>query len=178
MQQTYPPASVVAQSILQSSWNGQFPVKPIQIAEDILAVRNHGENACQYPVTIQPRSRSVMGPASGFASFVDTNTPHFLCAFNHHEPSLHQKYVQAYELAHVMMGHIEDKPGVYRRDINVRHTGDIETIQCAEFANELLMPEDHIRKMVMTKKSLQQMAAVYALSTALIRHRLMTLRLI
>lgn len=161
--------------MLDAVWAGQYPVEPVAIAEKVLCVRKHGDATSYYPVTIQPRSGLTMGPASGFATFVGGDAPHFVCAYNRSETPLRHRFVQAYELAHVMMGHVEDTDGAYRRDISLGRSGSIEEIQCLEFVFALLMPENHIRHMTQTVTNIQRLASHYGVAPITVRNRLKSL---
>lgn len=170
--------STMAEKALEIAWNGQFPVDPVAIADSMISYRGIGDDRRQYRITIEPRNADVMGKASGFASFVGGSDSHFLCGYNVGENPLRHRFSQAYELGHVLLGHIKDEEGSYRRDETFSHSGEDESAECLEFVFSLLMPERHVRHMTGKITNIDKLARFFGVSPTTIRERLKSLRLI
>lgn len=178
MTQALPSPSMLAERVLAAAWDGELPINPAALADKIMAVHKHGDGVSHYPITIQPRNGRVMEGASGFARFVDGESPHFLCTYNVDESPVRHRFAQAYELAHVLMRHVLDQDGSYRCDVFFRDTGDPESSECLAFVTSLLMPVRQVRAMAQKHADIDHLAKAFGVSLAAMRKRLQSLGLL
>lgn len=157
-----------ARKVLDLVWDQQLPVAPIAIANRLLITKD------KLPVRMMASSEAGI---SGKARFDKANNA-FICEYNAHEVSYRQRFTQAHELGHVILGHVNDgrEP---KRDTNFAvRTRDPDEVAANAFAAELLMPEDYVRTAVKREQDISKLARLFDVSTAAMRFRLQNLRIL
>lgn len=171
-------AASLAADVLDLSWDGDFPVDPKSIAEDLL-IRNYSEGpkAEKIPVVVRGRSASELGQISGQARLAsDRDGSFYICEFNRDEVSYRRRFTIAHELGHVVLGHV-DEENAPKRDTTFTNV-DSDERDANAFAASLLMPEKYVRKFYRSARNVQELADAFGVSTAAMNFRLKNLGII
>ncbi|MBY6206900.1 MULTISPECIES: ImmA/IrrE family metallo-endopeptidase [Halomonas] len=158
-------AAKKARRALDLVWDEQLPVNPTEIAHRLIVTKD------KHPIKMKGRAGMAY---SGQARF-DTQLEAFVCEYNLNEVSFRQRFTQAHELGHVILGHVNDgrEP---KRDTNFEvSTRDPDEIAANRFAAELLMPEDYVRTAVKREFDIKKLARLFDVSTTAMRFRLKNL---
>lgn len=159
-------AAKSARTSLDLAWDEKLPVNPIEISKKLL-VSGH---------KVKFSGNSDVG-LSGEAYF-DDEKDEFCCIYNNSEVPYRQRFTQAHELGHVVLGHVNEgkKP---KRDKDFRvNSDDPDEIAANQYAAELLMPEDYVREAVKHHHYISELAKLFNVSTAAMRYRLKNLGLL
>lgn len=157
--------AISSSRLLLEHWDGRLPVRPEAIAEAI-------------GVEVRPEF-GIEDGVSGLA-FVENGRP--VIAYNILEPYVRQRFSLAHELGHVALDHLSG--GVTRfRDTRENFTAsnrDPQEIAANQFAAAILMPSEMVEFAVRTQgiSSVEELANMFAVSTAAMKFRLLNLNLI
>lgn len=153
---------VAARAMLSHFWDGRLPVDPAQIAV-VAGLR------VEYTTPVQPD----YGTWSGFFSADER-----LIKVNGTEAAVRQRFTLAHELGHYAMNH----GASFRDDADAFSSKNREPKerQANQFAAELLMPEDAVRRVVAsgTVSSADQLAALFKVSKVAMAYRVTNLGLL
>lgn len=153
----------MARKALDIAWDETLPVRPAKIAAGITVAK--------HPVRMVGKPGMAY---SGQAKF-DAADEVFICEFNPAEVSYRQRFTQAHELGHVILGHVNDGREPKRDTTYPVKTHDPDEIAANRFAAELLMPADYVRNAVKRNRNLSSLAALFDVSTTAMRYRLKNL---
>lgn len=171
-------ATSLAAEVLNLSWDGDFPVNPKDIAEDLL-IRDYSERpgAEKIPVVVRGRPTSELGQISGQARLAsNSDGSYYVCEFNRDEVSYRRRFTIAHELGHVVLGHV-DEVNAPKRDTTFTNA-DSDERDANAFAASLLMPEKYVKKFYRSASSVQELADAFGVSTAAMNFRLKNLGII
>ena len=157
-----------AKMALDIGWDGSFPIDPIAVASEILMVnRADGE---EIPIIMEGKP---LIEESGYAEFVEDDIfgDHFRCVYNSTEASTRQRFTQAHELGHVILGHVYEGSSP-RRDARFDGTFDYKERDANIFSAELLMPEKYVRHQAGRITDISKLANFFGVSPWAIRIRL------
>lgn len=161
---------------LDVGWNGMFPIDPVAIASEITMVRQR--DGARLPIRMEGQG---LNGYSGYAKFVPSEggqSEHFLCVFNTAEAPTRQRFTQAHELGHVMLGHVT-KERSPRRDTSFNaNAGDWDEIDANAFAAQLIMPEKYVRHLSSKIADISKLALEFGVSPWAIKVRLTNLGLL
>ncbi|UYF99347.1 ImmA/IrrE family metallo-endopeptidase [Halomonas sp. GD1P12] len=156
--------------VLELTWDDELPVEPVDIARYLLITKG-GEK----------RNISMVGRSniqfSGQARF-DKDKGRYFCEYNTTEPSYRQRFTQAHELGHVVLGHVRNGASPKRDTSFAVSSNDQDEIDANQFAAELLMPEEYVRTAVKQEFNLNKLANLFDVSTTAMHYRLKNLRLL
>lgn len=163
----------MAQRAREYGWDGNLPVDPKAVAAGIrMTRRDDGQK-----LKILMEGRELDG-LSGYAEYVDGDSPHFLCVYNTGEAETRQRFTQAHELGHVLLNHVA-KGKSPRRDTTFKaQAGDWIEIDANAFAAELIMPEKYVRHLASKITDIVKLAKKFGVSPWAMRYRLMNLGLL
>lgn len=163
----------MAQRAREYAWDGNLPVDPKAVAAGItMTRRNDGQK-----LKIRMEGHELDG-LSGYAQYVDGDSPHFLCVYNNGEVETRQRFTQAHELGHVLLNHVA-KGKSPRRDTTFKaQAGDWIEIDANAFAAELIMPEKYVRHLASKITDIAKLAMEFGVSPWAMRYRLMNLGLL
>lgn len=157
-----------AQVALDIGWDENFPIDPVVVASEIMMVsRDNGE---EIPIIMEGEPLSQ---ESGYAEFVEDLIfgDHFRCVYNIHESNTRQRFTQAHELGHVMLGHVYEGSSP-RRDARFDGSTDYKERDANIFSAELLMPEKYVRHQASRITDISKLASFFGVSPWAIRIRL------
>lgn len=158
-----------AKMALDIGWNGNFPIDPVAVANEILMVsRDDGQ---ELPIIMEGESLDL---ESGYAEFVygdETFGDHFRCVYNVHEAATRQRFTQAHELGHVMLGHVYEGSSP-RRDARFDGSIDYKERDANIFSAELLMPEKYVRHQASRITDIKKLANFFGVSPWAVKIRL------
>lgn len=158
-----------AREVLDLVWDEQLPVDPIAIAKRLIITKD------ELPVHMVASSSEAK--VSGKARF-DRAQNAFVCEYNAHEVSYRQRFTQAHELGHVILGHVNDGREPKRDTSFAVRTHDPDEVAANAFAAELLMPEDYVRTAVKREQDISKLARLFDVSTTAMRFRLQNLSIL
>lgn len=167
-----------ARITLEGAWDGRLPVCPERISVQTTIVLHRNGQESEHRVVMKGWSDEDLNGDSGFAEFRDQDAGQpFWCVYNIHERPDRQRFTQAHEFGHVVLGHVIDgnKP---KRDSNFNAKGDLDEIAANTFAAELLMPEDLVRDFSKRITDLNALAMKFRVSPSAMKTRLKALRII
>lgn len=164
-----------AQLALRISWDGKLPVDPQAIAAGISMVQRSEGNETRTPIRMEGRP---LNGASGFAEYVDTVTPYFLCVYNITEPPSRQRFTQAHELGHVLLNHVGKNKSPKRDTTFKFREGDWTETDANRFAAELIMPEKYVRHLAGKVTDIGKLAREFGVSPWAMRYRLKNIGLL
>jgi len=168
----------LADKALDLSWDGTLPVDPKEIAEDLLIKNFSGSGDDKLPVVVRGRSSSFLEGVSGQARLAkDRDGYYYLCEYNKEEISYRTRFTIAHELAHVMLGHVREGRAP-KRDTAFNNYQDPDEVAANAFAANLLMPEDLVRDLYRSARSVQDLAEAFGVSSAAMTYRLKNLGII
>lgn len=157
-----------ANMTLDIGWDGNFPIDPVAIASEILMVsRVDGE---ELPIVMKGKPLSK---ESGYAEFVEDiiEGDYFRCVYNIHEADTRQRFTQAHELGHVILGHVYEGSSP-RRDSRFDGSSDYKERDANVFAADLLMPEKYVRHQAGRITNISKLANFFGVSPWAVRIRL------
>lgn len=163
-----------AEKALDLAWDGNFPIDPVAIARGITLVKGQGDDQKRLSITITGKP---LGQLSGYAEFSDDPEPGFHCAYNHDEAPVRQRFTQAHELGHVVLGHVS-REHTLLRDTTLNDRGDWREVDANAFAAALIMPEKYIRHQASKTSSIRDLADFFGVSPTAVRFRLINLGLL
>ena len=148
---------VSAQTILNNLWDGFIPVD----VEDIIA---------RLSINVEKR---WMSTGSGYAYWNEDGSRGIVV--NSNEPSCRQRFTLAHELGHHALAHIQ-RGQTRDRDERSSYGMDFYEIEANNFAAELLIPEENLRKDIGRYYSdIQELAEHYDVSFDAMYYRLKNL---
>lgn len=158
-----PSPALAATQVLQQHWNGQLPVDLAAIAQ-------------RMGVAIRSRS-PFEEPAFPYSGYFE-QTPSGPCIHvNISEPAVRQRFTVAHELGHYVLGH-KDSPRDSAQNFG---SGVVDPRERAanQFAAELLMPSDAVRRVVASGQfnSVNELAQAFQVSGVAMGYRLNNLQL-
>jgi Zn-dependent peptidase ImmA (M78 family) len=164
-----------AQLAREYAWDGKFPVDPKAIAAGIFMTKHSAGEKISVPIRMEGR---LLDGFSGYAKYMDGDSPYFLCVYNTDEADTRQRFTQAHELGHVMLNHVaKDKSP--RRDTTFKaQAGDWIEIDANAFAAELIMPEKYVRHLASKITDIAKLAKEFGVSPWAMHYRLMNLGLL
>ena len=156
--------AMTAKEVLDSHWDGTLPVPLIAIA-NAMGIRVFKNPSLGY---------------SGKVYLDDQGVPRIV--YDSSEPAVRQRYTIAHEIGHVALGHLSSG-GVEFRDEAEKFFSTVrepKEVSANKFAARLLMPAERVRTafLKMADLSIEDMAAMFNVSTAAMRYRLINLGLI
>lgn len=165
----------MAKRVRDFSWDGNFPVDPRAIAEGVAMVKKSESEEVSLPIRMEGRP---LDGHSGFAEYMDGDSPYFLCVYNSKEIATRQRFTQAHELGHVLLNHVG--PGKRKlRDVSFNaRTADWAEIDANAFAAELIMPEKYVRHFAGKINDIKLLAQKFGTSPWAMRYRLINLGLL
>ncbi|WP_237673676.1 ImmA/IrrE family metallo-endopeptidase [Vreelandella profundi] len=159
-----------AQQVLDLTWDKELPVEPINLARYLLVTKGN-----------EKRNVSMVGRSditfSGQASY-DKERGRYICDYNKSEVNSRQRFTQAHELGHVVLGHVRNGSSPKRDNNFAVRTNDKEEIEANQFAAELLMPEEYVRTAVKREFNINKLASLFDVSTTAMHYRLKNLGLL
>jgi Zn-dependent peptidase ImmA (M78 family) len=111
------------------------------------------------------------------SGFLERRTSGWVLGVNVHHHPLRQRFTVAHEIAHFVL-HRDQNPRGFKDETFARRnaTGNQMERQADQFAAELLMPEEQVRKWVVAGvKSLNELAAKFGVSSLAMKYRLLSL---
>ena len=167
-------ASREAIRTLDLVWDGSLPIDPVALADALL-----------YPALGRDLPIRMLGDDlgsdSGYSELVAGEDPHFLCAYNLAESPERQRFTQAHELGHVVLGHVTEA-APKRRDPDFRNDRTSPEYPMERdanaFAATLLMPSRTVRELADQGMSLWDMAAALGVSVPAMSYRLQNLGIV
>lgn len=170
-------ATSLAEEALDLAWDGELPVDPKQLAEDLL-VRNFSDPSKEkIPVVVRGRSAQRLDGCSGQAQLAwDDDGYYYLCEYNLEEVSYRNRFTIAHELAHVLLGHVREGRAP-KRDTNFKNYDPDETDANA-FAASLLMPAHLVKRLYKSARNVQELADAFGVSSMAMSYRLQNLGLV
>lgn len=156
--------------VLDLTWDDELPVEPVDIARYLLITKGD-----------EKRNISMVGrediPFSGQARY-DQEKGRYYCEYNINEPSYRQRFTQAHELGHVVLGHVRNGVSPKRDTSFALRPDEQDEVDANQFAAELLMPEEYVRTAVKREFNLNKLASLFDVSTAAMHYRLKNLGLL
>ena len=168
-------AEKMATKVLDMVWDGNFPVDPVAIANQLK--KKVPDTDIKAIIAMKGASNSDLNGASGMAELQHHNgkPSEFLCTYNQEEAVVRQRFTQAHELGHVILNHVtQNQPRM--RDVSFDNNDSVER-EANAFAAELLMPARWLKQMYRESKSATQLAANLGVSVTALRYRLKNLGL-
>lgn len=157
-----------ARKVLDMVWDRRLPVDPIAIANSLLITKE------KLPVQMVESSEAGI---SGKAR-LDREDNAFICEYNADEVSYRQRFTQAHELGHVILGHVNDGREPKRDTSFAVRSHDPDEVDANAFAAELLMPADYVKTAVKREQDISKLARLFDVSTTAMRFRLQNLRIL
>ncbi|WP_280569376.1 ImmA/IrrE family metallo-endopeptidase [Chromohalobacter sp. 296-RDG] len=157
-----------ARKALDLVWDRQLPVDPSVIANRLLITKEK--------LPVQMVESSEVG-ISGKARFNRAENV-FICEYSANEVSHRQRFTQAHELGHVILGHVNDGREPKRDTSFAVRSHDPDEVDANAFAAELLMPADYVKTAVKREQDISKLARLFDVSTAAMRFRLQNLRIL
>lgn len=157
-----------ARMALDIGWDGNFPIDPVAVASEILMVsRADGE---EIPIIMEGKP---LIEESGYAEFVEDMVigDHFCCVYNSAEAHTRQRFTQAHELGHVLLGHVYEGSSP-RRDARFDGSTDYKERDANNFSAELLMPEKYVRHQASRITNIAELAEFFGVSPWAMKIRL------
>jgi Zn-dependent peptidase ImmA (M78 family) len=149
-----------ARRVLRAHWDGSLPVNPGKIAESM-------------GLTLHPLPpRYVSEGVSGYFSRQDR-----AIFYNPDDVPVRRRFTVAHEIGHFALGH-ESAPRDTRASFGASNKDPIERA-ANQFAAELLMPEEAVRKVTLSGRfgSVDEVADAFKVSSVAMNYRLTNLRL-
>jgi Zn-dependent peptidase ImmA (M78 family) len=158
-------ARFAAKKVLASHWSGVLPVDPGSIAEAL-------------GVTLIPKG-SQFSPweYSGYFRKHDLAYNGPVIEYNRADPLVRRRFTVAHELGHYVLGH-DNAPRDDAASFGASVRSPVERA-ANQFAAELLMPEDAVKKLALSGRmaSVEQMAEAFKVSKVAMNYRLSNLNL-
>lgn len=153
-----------AQEVLDRYWDGKLPVNPVVIAQ-AMGIEVFTQHAIS---------------ESGRVTFELNQPPRIV--FNADEALVRQRFTVAHEIGHLALGHLPPGGRMFRDDAQMFFTSvrDYREVEANQFAANLLMPAETVKTVFydMPNIDLPAMAALFNVSSAAMRFRLINLGLI
>lgn len=167
-----------ANAALEGAWDGTLPVHPERIASLTTITLTRGGEKTQHGIIMKGMSDWDLNGDSGYAEFRENDPGQpFWCVYNTDERPDRQRFTQAHELGHVVLGHVVDgnKP---KRDASFAPRGDLDEVAANYFAASLLMPEQLVREMAEYITNVEMLASRFRVSPSAMGNRLKNLGIV
>lgn len=147
-----------AREVLNSFWNGQLPVDPAAIARS-MGVKLYGHD--DFP----------------FSGYFDQGSAGPEIHVNRDEPAVRQRFTLAHEIGHFVLGH-QNSPRDLPQNFGSA-VADPRERAANQFAAELLMPADAVRKLAASGRfaSVEELAQAFQVSKVAMGYRLTNLQM-
>ena len=171
-------AIIKAKEVLKLVWDGNIPVRPAQIAQDLFVEQKSSDGTkhrCK--IIVAPGDKEDFLNISSSVSFISSKDPVFMIEYSPNEIIYRQNFTIAHSLGHIILGHVNENNSKSHSDFIIDND-DSEKYDASFFALELLMPEMIVRDVFPSVKSIQQFAEFFKVSVPAVTTRLKHLGII
>lgn len=164
-----------AELVRKLAWDGNFPVDPVAVGQELLITRTVSGMTHDCLIQFEAKTHNELEGASGYAELeLGAQQPVFRCVFNSSEALVRQRFTQAHELGHVVLGHVNEH-NRKMRDVQFTTGGAVHEVEANHFAAELLMPSKYMEILVRKTPDIQELANKFGVSTTALQFRLKNL---